>query len=157
MAKAKGVRRWGAQQPEAKIKRIERRAKRQTPAPDFEVRKIDANAPARAQLKLDAKQRALLLKEHQGPVTVSIEDIRDDTISVVRNTHMTFEEIRAAGGPHPTTLSKWLERVTLRPQLNTIRAALKACGGDLKVVFPTGLEQTSVEQTKPSEAHEAKS
>lgn len=65
--------------------------------------------------------------EHGRP-NFSIEDIRDDTISVIRNSDLTFEEIRAKGGPTPATLTKWLERTTQRPQLNTIASALDACG-----------------------------
>ena len=62
------------------------------------------------------------------------ESLRDDVISVIRNSPLTFEDIHARCGPHPTTLIKWLERTTKRPHVSTMVAALQACGHQLKIV-----------------------
>lgn len=62
-----------------------------------------------------------------------LEDLRDDCIAVVRNSRLTFNQIRERGGPSPQTLSKWLYRETRFPQLATIRAALLACDHDFSI------------------------
>jgi len=101
----------------------------------FKVRKVGRQDSAKAQLEV-RKIKPVAAPgtfDPLGRVLVSIEDLRDDTISIIRNSHKTADEIRAAGGPCPSTLANWLERKTLRPQLNTIRAALLACDHDFYI------------------------
>lgn len=64
---------------------------------------------------------------------ISIEDLRDETMSIVRNSGKTYEEIHAKWGASPSTLTKWQYREVLRPQLNLIRGTLLACGYDLVI------------------------
>jgi hypothetical protein len=45
------------------------------------------------------------------------QDLRDDTMSLVRNSPFTFEDIHAHCGPHPRTLQMWDEKITQRPQM----------------------------------------
>lgn len=63
-----------------------------------------------------------------------LEGIRDDCIAVFLNSGMTQEEVHAAGGPTPGTISRWLYKETRFPQYVTVSRFLKACGGDLVAV-----------------------
>lgn len=146
-ARGKGEKSWRQKRPSEKRKdaaSAEAMPKGALKGVDFEVLppdgKVDAGAPqgrgAATQVEIGrvSPQVASPRFDERGRVMVSIEDLRDDTISVVRNSHKTAEQIRADGGPHPQTLAKWLEGDTKRPQLNTIRAALLACDHDFQVV-----------------------
>lgn len=62
------------------------------------------------------------------------EDLRDDVISLVKNSHLTFEEIHGRMGPHPQTLTKWMEKTTHAPQLGKIQATLRILGYDVGVI-----------------------
>ena len=97
--------------------------------PAIEVRQI---TPIQVKAVLPQPPRGELF-DKRGQVAISIADLMEDTISVIRNSKLTFEQIRAKGGPCPATLVKWLSRETTRPQLNTLRAALVACGADFYI------------------------
>lgn len=71
------------------------------------------------------------------------EDLRDDVIALVKNSHLTFEEIHGKLGPHPTTLTKWLEKTTHKPQLGKIQATLRILGYDIGVL-PTRRERLEI-------------
>lgn len=87
------------------------------------------------QSKLTAEQR-----QHNKAVEIERErleaygDLRDDTMSLVRNSTLTFEEIHGRMGPHPTTLAKWDEKVTKQPQLRKLQATLRIIGYDIGIV-----------------------
>jgi phosphoglycolate phosphatase-like HAD superfamily hydrolase len=66
--------------------------------------------------------------------TCDVSDIRDDVMSLIKNSRLTFKQVEGAGGPAAGTLSKWAAKETERPQLNTIRAALRAVGHDLGII-----------------------
>jgi hypothetical protein len=116
-----------------------RKHSRQKPKVDFKLRKVEQHGEAKAQLEVRPIKPVAApgTFDERGRVQVSIEDLRDDTISIIRNSHKTFDQIRADGGPCASTLTKWLERQTQRPQLNTIRAALLACDHDF-YILPKG-------------------
>lgn len=105
----------------------------------FTPKKIEnQHAAAKAQLVVKpvsiSGRPITLIEDAKGRHTVSIEDLREDMISVVRNSHLTSEQIRERGGPAASTINNILERKTQRPQLNTIRSALLVCDFDLAVV-----------------------
>jgi hypothetical protein len=63
----------------------------------------------------------------------TIQDLREDTASVLRNSHLSFQDIRARGGPCPSTLNRLITNQTKRPHVQTLRGTLQACGFDLYV------------------------
>lgn len=64
----------------------------------------------------------------------SYEDLRDDVLSVVKNSGMSFEDIHGRCGPHPATLENWASNRIHAPRLGKMQAALRICGFDLGVV-----------------------
>lgn len=68
---------------------------------------------------------------------LSVEDLRDETMSIVRNTfgngETAYEEIHARNGAHPSTLKAWDEKRIMRPHMSKIRSVLLACGYDLSI------------------------
>jgi hypothetical protein len=62
------------------------------------------------------------------------QDLRDDVISLVRNSDFTFEEIHARCGPHPRTLLHWLEKKIDKPQLGKMRSTLRIIGYDIGII-----------------------
>jgi hypothetical protein len=139
-----GVRRYGAKtkptngQGEEIPWRKVGRAKTAKKGDGFKPRKVKAHDAAKAQLEVRPISVTGRTIEHiedaRGRTTVSIEDLREDFISVLRNSHLTSEEIRARGGPAASTINRILERTTLKPQLNTIRSGLLICDFDLAIV-----------------------
>lgn len=61
------------------------------------------------------------------------QDLRDDVISIVRNSKLTFEQIHERFGPTPATLQKWADKEVQRPQLAKMQTTLRACGRDLTI------------------------
>lgn len=55
------------------------------------------------------------------------EDLRDDVMSVIRNSGLSYEDIHARFGPHPSTLKKWDEKEIHKPQVGKMQSALRAC------------------------------
>jgi hypothetical protein len=62
------------------------------------------------------------------------EDLRDDVVSLVKNSHLTFEDIHGKLGPHPSTLTKWAEKTTHAPRLGKMQATLRIIGYDIGVI-----------------------
>jgi hypothetical protein len=62
------------------------------------------------------------------------QDLRDDVMSLVRNSDLTFEMIHARCGPHPGTLKKWDEKTTDKPQLGKLRSTLRIIGYDIGII-----------------------
>ena len=60
-------------------------------------------------------------------------DLRDDVMSLVKNSGLTFAEIHGRCGPHPATLEAWAQHVTDRPQLGKLRAVLRIIGYDFTI------------------------
>lgn len=61
------------------------------------------------------------------------EDLRDDVMSLVKNSGMSFEDIHDHCGPCPATLENWAQKKVSRPQLGKIRATLTIIG--YKITF----------------------
>lgn len=98
------------------------------PAAKVEVR--SANGRVRAQISSAGPS----LKTAREPAKfMAVDDLRDDCMSIVKNSGLSYAQITARGGPSAATLGKWNHRETKKPQLNTIRGALAACG--MKIVF----------------------
>lgn len=85
------------------------------------------------EMTAEERRQKRIEKARENPPKVSIEDLRDETMSIVRNSGLSYEEIHARFGASGSTLTKWSHRETLRPQLNTIRGTLRACGYDLVI------------------------
>jgi hypothetical protein len=77
-------------------------------------------------------------KERKTPFVMEpradLEDLRDDTIALFLNSGLSFQQVHANGGPTGPTVSKWLYKETRFPRLDTMRALVKAVGGDIVIV-----------------------
>lgn len=62
------------------------------------------------------------------------EDIRDDVMSAVKNSGMSFEDIHGRCGPCPHTLENWSQKKVRKPQLGKMRAVLHILGLDFAIV-----------------------
>lgn len=69
------------------------------------------------------------------PPIPSVEDIRDDTVSLLKNELGASWMVRCRdmGGPTVATLRKYDLKEVQRPQLPTIRMALRTVGYDIGV------------------------
>ena len=63
----------------------------------------------------------------------SIEDLRDEVVSHLRNSPYSYQAIENLGGPIVQTLEAWTTGETKQPRLNTMRAALRCIGKDFYV------------------------
>ncbi len=72
------------------------------------------------------------LFDQRGRPKVNMDALREDCISIYRNSRLSLEEVRARGGPTPNTVSRLLSRES-SPQLATCIALLRVCGHDLYV------------------------
>ena len=64
----------------------------------------------------------------------SYEDLRDDVMSLVKNSGMSYADIHGHCGPCPSTLEKWASREIGQPRLGKLQATLRILGYDLGVV-----------------------
>lgn len=87
---------------------------------------ITKHRAARAKENRDFKQRQLELEAYH--------DLRDNVVSIVRNSGVSFEDIHAQCGPHPNTLLAWTEKRVSQPRLGKIRATLRILGYDFAIV-----------------------
>lgn len=65
-------------------------------------------------------------------------DLRDDVVSIIKNSNKTLEQIHAECGPHPATMVNWIEKKVSQPRLGKIRSVLRICGYDLGIVDKDG-------------------
>jgi hypothetical protein len=56
------------------------------------------------------------------------EYMRDNLMSLVKNSNMSFEYIHERCGPHPQTLEGWAEKKIKRPQFNKMWSVLQIIG-----------------------------
>jgi hypothetical protein len=61
------------------------------------------------------------------------EALRDDIMSLVANSGMSFEQIEGKGGPVIATLMKWYRKEVKFPQMGTAQAICRAIGARLVV------------------------
>jgi hypothetical protein len=61
-------------------------------------------------------------------------DLRDDVMSIIKNSGMSFQEIHARCGPHPHTLENWARKDISKPQIGKMRAALRVVGYDFGII-----------------------
>jgi hypothetical protein len=85
----------------------------------------------------DKNSEARLAFDKQRMELEGCEDLRDDVISMIKNSGMSFSEIHARCGPHPHTLENWARKDIKKPQIGKMRAALRVIGFDLGVVDKT--------------------
>lgn len=60
-------------------------------------------------------------------------DLRDDVISAVKNSGLSYEVIHSRCGPTPGTLSNWAEKRVDSPRMGKMRAALRVIGMDITI------------------------
>lgn len=69
-----------------------------------------------------------------------IQDLRDDTISIILGDHTAaereriFQSIENRGGATVRTLETWFDKKVVNPQGPTLRRTLRAAGHDLGIV-----------------------
>jgi hypothetical protein len=66
-------------------------------------------------------------------VLENYEALRDDVISAVRNSGMSYELIHERCGPHPTTLTAWELKRVGKPRLEKLISTLRIIGLTLVV------------------------
>lgn len=105
--------------------------------------------PRAIQTPLQIKDRAIRRRQkkeqRQHDTAVDAEkarlefygDLRDDVMSLVRNSHLTPEEIHGRCGPHPVTLRKWDEKKVGAPQLAKLQSVLRIMGYDIGIIEGT--------------------
>lgn len=62
------------------------------------------------------------------------EDLRDEVMSLVKNSQLSYEDIHGRCGPHPSTLAKWAEQQTKFPRLGKLQSTARICGYDIGVI-----------------------
>lgn len=62
------------------------------------------------------------------------EDLRDDVLSVLKNHHISFEDVHGKLGPHPSTLRSWEMGTVHQPQLRKMQSALRTVGYDIGII-----------------------
>lgn len=60
-------------------------------------------------------------------------DLRDDVISAVKNSGVSYEVIHSRCGPHPSTLANWAEKRVDMPRMGKVRSTLRAIGMDIVI------------------------
>jgi len=58
-------------------------------------------------------------------------DLRDDLMSAVKNSGMSYEDIHGRCGPHPHTLENWAEKRVDQPRLGKMRSTARIIGLEL--------------------------
>jgi hypothetical protein len=81
----------------------------------------------------EEKQHALAVERERLRLE-SYEDLRDDVLSVVKNSGLSFEDIHGKCGPHPTTLNNWAANRTHAPRLGKMQSALRIVGYDIGII-----------------------
>jgi hypothetical protein len=80
------------------------------------------------------KERIAAQNKAEADRLGAYEDLRDDLMSAVKNSGMSFEDIHGRCGPHPYTLENWAQKVTRRPTLGKMRATARIIGLDFALV-----------------------
>lgn len=62
------------------------------------------------------------------------QDLRDDVMSLVKNSQMSYEDIHARCGPCPATLENWAQKKVDQPRLGKLRATLLILGFDFGII-----------------------
>jgi hypothetical protein len=81
----------------------------------------------------EEKQHQLAVERERARLE-SYEDLRDDVLSVVKNSGLSFEDIHGKCGPHPSTLNAWATNHVHQPRLSKMQSALRIVGYDIGIV-----------------------
>ena len=65
-------------------------------------------------------------------------DLRDDVVSIIKNSGKAFEDIHAECGPHPSTLQNWVDKKVSQPRMGKVRSVLRILGYDIGIVDSEG-------------------
>jgi hypothetical protein len=90
----------------------------------------------RKDIERDERRREKERREHQRRLEqdAHCRDIRDATISHIKNAGLSFQKVEDLGGPVVRTLVKWQEDLVINPRMTTIRRALRVVGKDIGIV-----------------------
>jgi hypothetical protein len=90
----------------------------------------------KARLKAHRTKSAIEKREFERAQAVleNYQDLRDDVMSLVKNSRLSYEEIHNRCGPTPTTLAKWRDHEIDQPRLSKLQSTLRILGYDLGVV-----------------------
>lgn len=80
------------------------------------------------------KERIKALNKAEAEKLEAYEDLRDDLMSAVKNSGMSFEDIHGRCGPHPHTLENWAQKKIRRPMLGKMRSVARIIGLDFGIV-----------------------
>ena len=89
---------------------------------------IESYQKHRARKNLDKRQFNNWLKERER--LEDYRDIRDDFMSQIKNTNVSFQTIEDLGGPTTQTLRKWDMKMVDKPSLGKMVSAARICGID---------------------------
>lgn len=89
-----------------------------------------------AAISKSERQRAAERREYKAAKAQLefVEDLRDDVMSLVANSGLSFEAIEDRCGPCVRTLETWKRKEVRQPRLGTMRAVLRILGKDLGIV-----------------------
>ena len=93
---------------------------------DEHVKTIDRLAATRAKEAREFREKQAELEYYN--------DLRDNVVSIMKNSGMTLTEIHARGGATVRTLSRWIDDKTVQPRLGKLRAVLVICDYDFQIV-----------------------
>jgi hypothetical protein len=81
----------------------------------------------------EEKQHKLAVEREKARLE-SYEDLRDDVLSVIKNSGLSFEDIHGRCGPHPSTLEHWATNRVHQPRLAKMQSALRIVGYDIGII-----------------------
>ena len=81
----------------------------------------------------EEKQHRLAVEAERSRIE-AYEDLRDDVLSVLKNNHISFEDVHGRLGPHPSTLHAWEKGAIHQPQLRKMQSALRTVGYDIGII-----------------------
>jgi ribosome-binding protein aMBF1 (putative translation factor) len=93
---------------------------------DEVIRSIDNHKAKRTTEQREFRKAQEVMEQYQ--------DLRDDVMSMVKNSGMSYEDIHARCGPHPATLENWAQKNVQQPRLGKMRAVLRIIGYDFAIV-----------------------
>ena len=84
-----------------------------------------------AEAKRQAERREF---ERERAKLEDYRDLRDDVVSMVKNSGLSYEDIHARCGPHPKTLEHWADKTVDMPRLGKLRSTLRILGKDIGII-----------------------
>jgi hypothetical protein len=78
------------------------------------------------------RKKARAARREMTPMQLEMRDckgLREQAVTMIRASGLTFQQIEEAGGPVVATLNRWFDfKVPVNPQTPTLNAAARVCG-----------------------------